>query len=142
MSFFNTDRVLIWILILEEYVSYIEYIKVDKNIAADKLSILPLNDNQGTTHKYAYKKEFFSEINDTEELPEGIFPIKLKLIDEYQRKDPSLKAKYKEGTYKKNSFRGRSNIYLNRIMCEDNILFHPYSKSTHCIGTIRISFIQ
>ena len=35
---FNTDRVLRWRLILEEYGPYIEYIKVEKNIAADALS--------------------------------------------------------------------------------------------------------
>ena len=35
-----------------------------------------------------------TEINDTEELPEGIFPINLKFIDQYQRKDPSIMDKY------------------------------------------------
>ena len=60
-----------------------------------------------------------SEINDTEEVLEGIFPINLKLIDQYQRKDPILLAKYKDGTYQKGSFCRGSNIYINLIMCEN-----------------------
>ena len=36
-----------------------------------------------------------SEINDTEEVPEGTFPINLKLIQKYQRLETSITAKYK-----------------------------------------------
>ena len=36
-----------------------------------------------------------SEINDIEELLEGVFPINLKLINQYQRKYPSLMNKCK-----------------------------------------------
>ena len=39
-----------WRLILEEYSPDIEYIKGEKNIAADALSRLPNNGNQETTH--------------------------------------------------------------------------------------------
>ena len=53
-----------------------------------------------------------SEINDTEELPEGLFPINLKLMNQYQRKYPSLKAKYELSMYQKGSFRGGINIYI------------------------------
>ena len=63
-----------------------------------------------------------SEINDIEEIPEGGFPINLKLIAKYQWKEPSLLAKYKDGTYHKGSFCGGSNIYINLITCEDNIV--------------------
>ena len=41
-----------------------------------------------------------SEINNTEELYEGKFPINFKIIDQYQWKDPSLYAKLKTGKYK------------------------------------------
>ena len=41
------------------------------------------------------------EINETEELTDDVLPIQLKIIDEYQRKDPILKAKYEMGTYQK-----------------------------------------
>ena len=51
---FNTGRVLRWRLILVEYGPDIEYIKIDNNIVAYTLSILPLNGNQETTHKSTY----------------------------------------------------------------------------------------
>ena len=53
---FNTDRVLIWRLMLKEYVPDIEYIKGEKDIVADALSRLPLNVNQDTTHNSTYQK--------------------------------------------------------------------------------------
>ena len=51
---FNTDRILIWRLILEKYGQDIEYIKGDKNTASDSLSRPPLNGNQETTQEYIY----------------------------------------------------------------------------------------
>ena len=62
---------------------------------AYKLSIFPLNRNQETTQKYTYKKEIMSETNDTEEITDGNFLINLKLIYQYQNKDPILLAEYK-----------------------------------------------
>ena len=62
---------------------------------AYKLSILPLNGNQETTQKYTCKKEIMSETNDTEEITDGNFLINLKLMYQYQNKDPILLAEYK-----------------------------------------------
>ena len=42
--------------------------------------MIPLNFNQETTHKSTYQQEIVSEINDTQQIPEGTFPIILKLI--------------------------------------------------------------
>ena len=101
MYFFNTDIVLRWRLILEEYGPDIEYIKGDKNVVTDALAILPLNRNQKTTQKPTYQMEIVSEINDTEEIPEGTFSISFKLIQKYQWVEPSTIARYKDGTYHK-----------------------------------------
>ena len=90
---FNTIRVLIWRLILEDYITDIKYIKGDKNKVIDALSRLPLNGTQETTKKYTYKKEIVSEINDIKEIPEGNFPINLRLIDQYKQMKPILIAK-------------------------------------------------
>ena len=68
------------------------------------------------------KRYFVSEINDTEEVSEGNFPINLKLIYQYKQKYPSLWAKYKEGVYQKGSLNEGSNINLNLITCADNIV--------------------
>ena len=58
-----------------------------------------------------------SEINDIKELPEGAFPINLMLIQKYQRAEPIIIAKYKDGTYHNGFFRGGGNIDLNLITC-------------------------
>ena len=95
---FNTNILLRWRLILEQYVPYIEYIKGEKNIVADALSMIPLNGNQETTQKSTYQKEVFSETNDIKALPEGTFPINLKLIQKQQRLEPSMIPYYNDST--------------------------------------------
>ena len=59
-DFFDIDRVLRWRLIIEEYGTYIEYIKGEKNIVTDGLSRIHLNGNQETTHKSSYQQEIVS----------------------------------------------------------------------------------
>ena len=139
---FNTDRVLIWRLILEEYGPYIEYIKGEKNMVSEKLSILPLNGNKETAHNSIYQKEIVSEINDTEEIPEGNFPIILKWIHRYQRAEPSMIAKYKNGTYHKGSFYGVDNTDLNFITCEDKIVIPEKLQSYIFHWCHTYSFVQ
>ena len=70
-----------------------------------------------------------SEINDTEEIHEGNFPINLKFIKQHQRKHPRLFSKYKEGAYKKGYFCGGSNIYHNPLKCDYNIIIPPILQS-------------
>ena len=55
------------------------------------------------------------EINDIEEVPEGTFPIDLKLIQKYQWSEPIMIAKYKTSKYHKGSFNGGINIDLKLI---------------------------
>ena len=83
-----------------------------------------------------------SEINDTSELPEGILPINLNTINQYQRKYPSLKAKYEMGTYKKCYFGGGSNIQLILIMCKDKVCVVLILQKAYYIGNISIYLIQ
>ena len=52
----NTDRVLIYRLILEEYGTYIEFTKGENKIVAYALSRIPLNGNQETTQKSTYQQ--------------------------------------------------------------------------------------
>ena len=75
-------------LILEEYGPEIDHIQGNTNIEADVLSIFPIDGNQKTTQYSNYKKEIKSEVNNIKNSPEGIFHISLKLIDQYQWKDP------------------------------------------------------
>ena len=84
---------------------------------------------QETTQESTYKNEIVSEINDTEELPEVIFPIIFKTINHYQCKYPTLKAKYEMGTYQKDCFCGGSNKHLKLIMCKDKVVITPIIQS-------------
>ena len=56
------------------------------------------------------------------EIPEGTFPINLKLIQRYQRLKPSIRAKYKDGAYHKGSLCGGNNGDLNLKPCKDKIV--------------------
>ena len=58
-SFFNTDRVLIWRLILEEYGLDIEYILGNKNVVAYALRRFTNNGNQENPNDSAYKNIYF-----------------------------------------------------------------------------------
>ena len=80
---FNTDWVLWWRLILENFVPDIEYILDNKNITAGALSLFPLNINQETTHESTYKTETMSELYDIDKLIDGKFPLPFKLIVRY-----------------------------------------------------------
>ena len=91
------------------------------NIVASTVPGMPLNGNQETTLKSTYKKEIMSEINNTDELPKDNSPINLKLIQKYQRTEPSIGSKYKDGMFHKSSLREVSNIHLELIICKDNI---------------------
>ena len=63
-----------------------------------------------------------SEINYTEEIPEGNFLFNLKLMQRHQLVEPSLMAKYKNGTYHKGYFLVGSNVYLILITWKDKIV--------------------
>ena len=92
---FNTDRVLWWRIILEEYGPDIEYIQGANNIAAYALSRLPNNGNQESTHEKMYTTETMSELYDIKELPEGTFSLSFNLINHYQWEEPSPTEKLK-----------------------------------------------
>ena len=48
---FNTDRIWIWIFILEEYGPEVEYIQGKNNIMGDALSKIPNNGNKNSTQE-------------------------------------------------------------------------------------------
>ena len=75
MKNFNTNRVLLWRLILEEYGTDIKYIQGRENIVAYALSRLNNNGNQKTTHETTYTTETMPELYNIEEFPEGTFLI-------------------------------------------------------------------
>ena len=81
---YNTDRLLIWRLILFEYSLEIEYTTGGGIIAADAISQFTNGKNQQTTHASDYSIENMSEVYDTNEFPEGKFLITFNIINLYQ----------------------------------------------------------
>ena len=51
------------------------------------------------------------------------------MIKTYQNLEPSITAKYKYGTYQKDSFHGGINIDLELLTCKDNIVILPILQS-------------
>jgi hypothetical protein len=81
---FNTERVMRWRLILEEYGPEIKYIKGPKNIVADALSRLDINDEAFElipVDCYGLKKD---------DLPIDSFPVTYYLLNREQTKDQKL----------------------------------------------------
>ena len=93
---FNTERVMRWRLILEEYSPDLIYLKGETNIVADALSRLEL-DTPTTTlaemHDIQYLADHFGL--DDDDLPADAYPLQYKIIALHQRKQSNLLTKLK-----------------------------------------------
>ena len=112
---FNTERVMRWRLVLEEFVPGLHYIKGEEDIVADALSRLDM-DNQQEILDITEAMGF-----DDEDLPIGAFPIKYSTIHREQKKQSSLQSK------------------LNS--CNKKRTFHSYTENTFCGGDKQFKLI-
>jgi hypothetical protein len=78
---FNTERVMQWRLIIEEFGRTREYIKGPKNIVADTFSHLKMTSDMKSLDMADYYGL------DSNDLPDNAFPISYTLIDREQKKD-------------------------------------------------------
>ena len=62
-----------------------------------------------------------SELYDTQELLEGMFPLSFKIVDHYPREDPILMEKLSSEEYIKGSFRGSWNT-IHLVTFNDKIV--------------------
>ena len=111
---FNTDRVMRWQLVIEEFGPELLYIKGSKNIVADALSRLGLDDANEAV-----------EIHDivVNTVPEN-YPLKYATIQKYQQADKELQGKVNNNPlYKLHSFRGGEKEYL--LICYHNKIVVP-----------------
>ena len=81
---FNTERVMRWRLILEEYNPTLMYIKGENNVVTDALSRLPMLETSSSP--MSMEQLSFTD----EDLPPETFPLSFKTIMKHQQEDKSL----------------------------------------------------
>ena len=110
---FDTERVMRWCLILEEFGPELKYIKGENNVVANPLSRLEMSDNQEILN--------ISEIyfyND-KDLPESAYPIYYHDIAKAQETDAKLQQKLvSHKDYTLNTFRGGDKDH--HLICRNN----------------------
>ena len=108
---FNTERVMRWRLICEEFGATLNYIKGNHNIVADGLSRLKLEPSLKSEPNFEVldqpKERLLHEAFSIEYNSQQTFPVQLKILEYEQGKDKSLLTKVRESTaYTLRSFRG------------------------------------
>ena len=147
----NTERIMRWRLLLEEYGLNIQYIQGSKNVVADALSRLELDKDSdkslAETQAFEYyfvaralsklettnectnfnditvTNEQLSESYGQNELPKDTFPLTYKIFDNYQRKDKDIHAKLKDNVYHTKDFRGGGTTRM--LICHDDKIVVP-----------------
>ena len=87
----QTDRVLRWRLLIEEFGVDIKYIKGVKNIVADVLSRYPTNNNP-LKRAEAPTSETLSEMFAQTTLDREVFPVNFSVLASFQQRDQDLQA--------------------------------------------------
>jgi RNase H-like domain found in reverse transcriptase len=123
---FNTERVMRWRLILEEFSPELIYLKGDTNIVADALSrleLLPSATPPHIMHDMHYLADHFSL--DDDDLPADAFPLQYKTIAQHQNLQKELfqKLKSHSNTYHLKSFCGGGK--KRTLICHNNKIVIP-----------------
>ena len=126
---FNTERVMRWRLVLEEYGPELQYIKGEKNIVADALSRLNIEDDQ-VTQDIQYLAEAFGL--DKKEIPDEFFPLQYKRIQKEQQSDKELLEKLKtHPKYTLKTFRGGGKT--RHLIVKDGKIVLPKTLQRHAV---------
>ena len=123
---FNTERVMRWRLVLEEYGPKLLYIKGEHNIIADALSRLEIDDEN--TQSPQEQLEYLAELYglDEKDLPDDFFPLQYKLITKHQQQDEDLMEQLKTNPkYTLKTFRGGGKT--RQIVCKNDKIVLPQS---------------
>jgi RNase H-like domain found in reverse transcriptase len=130
---FNTERVMGWRLIIEEFSPELIYLKVERNIVADTLSRLALQNSDVPStkmHDLHYLAKHFALEDD--DLPDDAFPVHYKLIAQHQnkQKDLFIKLKNQDGYHLKSFCGGGKKRTLN--CCKEKIVI-PMMLQRHVV---------
>jgi len=113
---FNTERVMRWRLLIEEFGPTLTYIKGPKNIVADALSRLELVSSAPTSSTVPQVQLAESYGLEKDDLPNVAFPVSYRLIHNEQQKDKTLLGLAQTGKhYSLKEFHGGGRI--NRLLC-------------------------
>jgi hypothetical protein len=125
----QTDRVLRWRLLLEEYGVEIKYIKGVSNIVADTLSRYPTS-NDPIVDRSPPNSEKLSEIFVQQNLEPDIFPVNFGVIASYQNRDKELEnlLKTTNPNISRKIFRGGESL-----ICHRDKIFVPKDLRRHII---------
>ncbi len=95
---FNTERVMRWRLIIEEFSPNLIYIKGTHNVVADALSRLEIDDSNTLPNKESLNTEQFAELygKDPEDLPSDAYPLEYRLFYKFQQQDKALLKRVKQ----------------------------------------------
>ena len=123
---FNTERVLRWRLILEEYNPDLKYIKGEDNIVADALSRLDLKDPTDLTTPEQMAEAFAADDDDLE-IPTDTYPLAHDLLEQEQRRDEYLQNDLdkRPENYRQEEFKRAGHTYT--LLTKDGKIVVPKS---------------
>lgn len=127
---FNTERVMRWRLIIEEYGPELRYIKGHHNVVADTLSRMDLDpsltsESDDRVLEQPDSRQLSEAFGLTKaDLPQWALPINYKLIQVEQQTDDNLLQKVRRsGNYQIRSFRGGGKV--RQLICREDKIVVP-----------------
>ena len=124
---FNTEHIMQWCLLIEEFGPIIEYIKGPKNVVANPLSRLDLISSPSNVQDMADCYGL-----DKDDLPSDTFLITYQLINSEQNNDKTLLATIKNGAknYLLKEFYGGGRS--SQLLCYKNGIIIPWAAKKSC----------
>jgi len=123
---FNTERVMRWQLLLEEFGPKLTYVKGSNNMVADALSRLEIAEEEFSAEAFANEL-----VNEEEEFPTG-YPLSYKEIAFRQKKDRALQNKFRTdpALYVKKPYTFSDSTY--ELITENDKIYIPKALQQKC----------
>ena len=118
---FNTERIMRWHLLIEEYGPTITYVKGQHNIVADALSCI--NQTDFSNNNITYTIHHYAECFGINDLPYDTFPLTYELIDREQQNGKQLLSLLQQKQYTLNAFCGGNTKTF--LICHDGKIVIP-----------------
>ena len=137
---FNTDRVMRWRLLIEEYGPEIIYVKGLDNVAADALSRLSLSGLPTENDPETFDESFVSNVELAERYDValdradvGSMPLSYKMLRKYQNRDASVSDQISAKKLHTQSFRGAGGKQIDLACTSQGKIYVPKPLRKHVI---------